>query len=131
VAIVEACKVGLSRVLWDSSALHTSYVSQQWLDRHREALGDRIREKDTVVRLGDSKTKNVNLKKKVTLQVEALSPISSSGNKTAEIDFCVMNMPGMDEINGLPDILDHFLDIVFDIWRVAGTGEGKLKTIFT
>ena len=50
--------MGLNRVLWDSGALHSSYVSQQWLDRHREALGDKIREEETVVRLGDSKTQS-------------------------------------------------------------------------
>ena len=76
-------------MLWDSGALHSSYISLQWVDRYREALGDRVRNGGTLVRLGDSKTQ-VRLKEKVTLEVEAVSPVSSSSRKVAGIDFCVM-----------------------------------------
>jgi len=114
ITVVDGYKVGLNKVLWDSGALHSSYISQQWVDRHREALTDRVRNEETVVRLGDSKTKII-LKEKVTLEVEAVSPVSSSVRKRARIDFCVMSMSGMDGIIGLPDILDHFLDIFIEI----------------
>jgi len=67
-----------------------------------------------VVSLGDNLA-SINLKGKVTLEVEAVSPVSSSGRNIATIDFCVMSMPGMDRIIGLPDILDYFLDIIVDI----------------
>jgi len=126
IAVVDGYKVGLNRVLWDSGALHSSYVSQQWLDRHREALESKIRDEETVVRLGDSVTR-VNLKEKVTLEVEAVSPVSSSEKKTATIDFCVMSMPGMDGIIGIPDILDHFLDIFIDILESGKYRQGNLE----
>jgi len=130
VVMVDDYKVGLNEVLWDSGALHASYISQQWLDRHREALGDKIREEETVVRLGDNKTR-INLKEKVTLEIEASSPINACTRHTAKLDFCVMNMPGMDAIIGLPDILDHFLDIFIDILESGryrrGSTEDKLN----
>jgi len=67
-----------------------------------------------VAQLGDNKTR-INLKEKVTLEIEASSPISASTRRTGKLDFCVKNMPGMDAIIGLPDILDHSLDIFIDI----------------
>jgi len=54
-------------------------------------------------------------KEKVTLEVEAVSPVSSSVRKNARIDFCFVSMSGMDGIIGLPDILGHFLDIFIEI----------------
>jgi len=114
VAVVDGYKVVLNRVLWDSGALHSSYVSQQRLDRHRKELVNKIRSEVAVVRLGDSVTR-INLKEKVTLEVETVSPVSSSEKTIATIDFYVMSMPGMDGIVGLPDILDHILDNFIDI----------------
>jgi len=124
VAVVDGYKVELSKVLWDSGALHASYISQQWLNRHREVLRDRIRNEETIVRLGNSKTK-VNLKEKVTLEVEAFSPISSSSRKKALIDFCVMSMTDMDGKIGLPDILDHYLNIFIDILESGKYARGS------
>ena len=63
--------------------------------------------------------------------MEAVSPVSSSGKKTAMIDFCVMSMPGMDGIIGLPDILDHFLDIFIDILESGRYRRGMLKIVYT
>ena len=114
VAVIDDYKVHLDKVLWDSGALHSSYISLRWLDRYREALGDRVRSEETLVRLGDSKTQ-IRLKEKVSLEVEAISPVNISSRKVAKIDFCVMEMKGMDGIIGLPDILDHYLDIFIDI----------------
>jgi len=110
VVVVDGYKVVLNKDLWGSGALHASYISQQWLDKHREKLSAKIRAEETIVWLGDSKTK-VNLKEKVILEVEEISPISSTGRETGSIDFCVLSMTDMDGIIGRPDILDHFLDI--------------------
>jgi len=49
------------------------------------------------------------------LEVEARSPVNSSSRKVAKIDFCVMEMKGMDGIIGLPGILDYYLDIFINI----------------
>ena len=84
------------------------------MDRHREALIDRVRNEETVVKLEDSKTKLI-LKEKVTLEVEEVIPVSSGARKKARIVFCVMSMSGIDEIIWQPNILDHFLDIFIDV----------------
>ena len=129
VVIPEDYKICLNKVLWDSGALHSSYISQQWLDRHREILGERIRNVDTIVRLGDSKT-CINLNEKVALEVEATSPVSSSSRKIAKVDFCVMSMPGMDAIIGLPDILNIYLDIFVDILESGRYQKGTARDSF-
>jgi len=56
VCVADDYRVQLERVLWDSGALHSSYISQQWLDRHREVVGDKVRNSEMLVRLGDNKT---------------------------------------------------------------------------
>jgi hypothetical protein len=112
--MVEDHKVEMSTVLWDSGALHSSYISQQWVHRHREALQNRIRKEETMVRLGDSRTR-VHLNEKRRLEIEDTSPVNTLYRRRAGIDFCVMEMKGMDGIIGLPDILDHFLDIFVEI----------------
>ena len=38
---------------------------------------------------------------------------------TATVDFCVWDMPGMDMILGLPDILDHFLAVLVKVLETA------------
>ena len=102
--MVEDYKVEMSTVLWDSGALHSSYISQHWVDRHREALQNRIRKEETMVRLGDSMTR-VHLKEKLSLEIEATSPVNTLCRRRAVIDFCIMVMKGMDGIIGLPDII--------------------------
>jgi len=50
ITVVDGYKVGLNKVLWDSGALHSSFLSQQWVDRHQEAMTDRVRNEETMVR---------------------------------------------------------------------------------
>ena len=38
---------------------------------------------------------------------------------TAVVDFCVWDMPGMDMIIGLPDILDNFLVVLVTVLETA------------
>ena len=45
---------------------------------------------------------------------------------TATVDFCVWDMPGMDMILGLPDILDHFLAVLV---KVLETAKRERRTI--
>jgi len=53
-----------------------------------------------------------------------------SSRKRAPLDFYVMDIPGMDGIIGLPDILDHFLDIFIDILESGRYQRGNSEYCF-
>ena len=103
-------------VLMDSGALSSSYVSAEWVDERRAVLKDQIRKVKGSVRLGDNKTVQETTER-------ASLPVSFTDWEGKEhigiVDFCVMSMPGLDMIVGLPDILDTYLDMFVDMLQTA------------
>jgi len=106
----------LEKVLLDTGALHSSYISRDLVDKHRDAWRGKVVQCDGKVRLGDNKTE-VNVTERVKIDVVLRAP--DQNPVTATVDFCVWDMPGMDMILGLPDILDHFLSVLVVVLETA------------
>ena len=64
----------------------------------------------------DNKTE-VNVTERIKIDVVLRAPDQQP--VTAVVDFCVWDMPGMDMIIGLPDILDHFLVVLVTVLETA------------
>ena len=112
IVINDSRKIRLPRVLFDTGALHGSYISRELIDRFRVSMGSRIRKVDGEVVLGDNNTR-IRVKERITLPIEF---VDWKGNSyLAMVDFCVWDMPGLDAIMGLPDILGSFLDFMVDM----------------
>ena len=69
VSINRTTKVRVDNILMDSGALHSSYISQDWVDKHRLELQDKIRRVNGYVTLGDNVTR-VPVKERILLSVE-------------------------------------------------------------
>jgi len=109
-------RLRLPNVLFDTGAMHGSYISKDLVDRYRKNMASRIRSVSGEVILGDSNTK-IKVSERITLPVEFVD--WKGNNYSAMIDFCVWSMPGLDAIIGLPDILDHFLVFLVDILEAS------------
>jgi hypothetical protein len=96
-------EVKLSRVLFDSGALSSSYINQDIVDEHREKWSPYIIKVDGQVRLADQTTV-VKITERIKL------PVGFKGEHgwkaKASVEMTVMPMPGLDMIIGLPDIID-------------------------
>jgi len=109
-------EVLLHKVLFDSGALHSSYVSKDLVDSRRTEWGSKITKATGLVRLGDNVTTQ-QVTERITLNV---SFIDRHGTEhSARVCFWVFNMPGLDAIIGLPDILKHFLEFFVDKLEAA------------
>ena len=106
----------LDKVLMDTGALHSSYISRDLVDKHRDAWRGKVMHVNGKVRLGDNKTE-VNVTERIKIDVVLRAPDQQP--VTAVVDFCVWDMPGMDMIIGLPDILDHFLVVLVTVLETA------------
>ena len=109
-------RLKLPNVLFDTGALHGSYISKDLVDKYRKNMKSRIRNVSGEVVLGDSSTK-VKVNERINLPVEFVDWKGKS--YAAMIDFCVWSMPGLDAIIGLPDILDHFLGFLVDMLETS------------
>ena len=105
-------RVCVSKILLDSGAIHSSYISKNLVDSNRDVWDGAIRKVDGKVTLGDNST-TVSVDETVTLELELINLEGKSF--ICAVDFCVWVMPGLDVILGLPDILDGYLDIFVDI----------------
>ena len=103
----------LGKTLFDSGALHSSYVSSELVERNRSKLKDNLVHNPGLVRLGDNKTV-------VRVKENLVAPISFRHKEklyTAEVSFIVWSMPGLDAIIGLPDIVGSFCDLFVGMIR--------------
>jgi len=105
-----------SKILLDSGALNSSYISQELVERYAGVLGSGIREAKGTVMLGDNET-TATVTGKISLPVTILD--DNDGETTASIDMWVWSMPGTDIIIGLPDLVDHYLDTFVSILEKA------------
>ena len=97
-------------VLFDSGALHHSYISKAIVDEHRDEWESRIEPYEAWVKLADQKT--VIKTKEVVKGV--LSFVSDGGTDfSGEVEAIVWDMKGLDFILGLPDIVKNFINLFF------------------
>ena len=92
------------KILLDTGALHASYVSTTWLDRHRQIFQNSIKPTTATVQLGDGNGK-VPVTECITLPVTCTS--HANQQFTAHVQCYVMPL-SQDIVIGLPDIMQHF-----------------------
>ena len=105
---VNGNEVKLNTVLFDTGALHRSYISEDLVNSHRKDWGSKLVSAKTVVRLADQKTTKES-KEELEADVEVMS--GDGSKQQAKLNMVVWNMPGLDLIVGLPDITRHFKDV--------------------
>ena len=97
-------------VLFDSGALHHSYISASIVEKNREAWASMIRPYEAWVKLADQKT--VVKTKEVVKGM--LSFVDDDGKEySGEVEAIVWEMKGLDFILGLPDIVKSFIHLFF------------------
>ena len=113
---VEGVPVKLFKVLFDTGALHKSYISANLVEKHRDSWKSCIFPHRAVACLADQATR-IETKEVVR---GMLSFVSDDGKieYQGEVEAIVWNMPGMDFILGLPDITRHFVELLTSMLRV-------------
>ena len=106
----------LGRVLMDTGALHSSYISRDLVDKHRDAWRGKVMHVDGKDCLGDNKTE-VSVTENVKIDVLLRAP--DQWRVTAIVNFCVWDMPGMNMILGVPVNLDYFLVVLVTVLGTA------------
>ena len=76
----------LYKVLMDTGALHSSYISRDLVDKHRDAWRGKVMHADGKDCLGDNKTE-VSVTKNVKIDVLLRAP--DQRRVTAIVNFCV------------------------------------------
>ena len=115
--------IHLNKVLFDSGALHSSYISRDIVDRNRIELMPYLKANPGVVRLGDNTT-TVNVKENLVIPIR----FTHAGVEvSAEVSFIVWNMPGLDAIIGLPDIVNSFCNIFISMIQKHDSVLSKLE----
>jgi len=126
-------EVKICDVLMDTGALHKSYISSELVERHRDAWKESIIPYRSVARLADQVTKI-----ETTEMVRGhLTFVSDNGEKeyTGLVEAIVWEMPGMDFIVGLPDIVRNYVELLtnmlqgamYNIMEVTDMREGEIK----
>ena len=92
--------------------MHRSYISKELVDRNRDKWLDSIVLAKSVVRLADQRT---TLESSEELRGIVVINGHNGNTYSAALDLVVWSMPGMDMIIGLPDITDHFRDIMIQM----------------
>ena len=119
--------ITVPKVLFDTGALHASYIDKAFVDMHRDKLQHALSNCRAVARLADGTTTvSVDEVCKTTITV-----IDSKGQKhTATIPLLVLPSSTTDVIVGLPHILAAFGDLFRDMIDVAITeAEGIATTL--
>ena len=105
--VVGRNEVKLGTVLFDTGALHKSYISQELVNKHRDQWKEYLVPIESLVRLADQRTV---LGSKEELKAQLIIFGKEGEEFTAELELVVWSMPGMDVIIGLPDITNHYKD---------------------
>ena len=104
--------VRLGTILFDTGALHRSYVSEDLVNSNRSKWEDKLTAVKSTVRLADQRTTKES---KEELEAEVSVTLSDGSKQTAMLNLVVWNMPGMDMIMGLPDITKFYKDKFVDM----------------
>ena len=112
VIIPGGSEIYMSKVLFDSGALHKSYISKQLYEKHKEVLAPHVRLINANVRMGDNQT-CVQVNQAIEVGVSFVN--DDLKEYAAVLDFHVWEMPGLDMIVGLPDIVEHFAALFYDM----------------
>jgi hypothetical protein len=107
-------EVMITNILFDSGALHSSYISKSFINKNRHILKDNIKKNDGFVKLGDNKTV---VKVDETIQLPVSFIDNNLKEHIAEVNFVVWEMNDMNMIIGLPDILNHYLDVFIEMLK--------------
>jgi hypothetical protein len=83
----------LYKVLMDTGALHSSYISRDLVDKHRDVWRGKVMHVDGEDCLGDNKTE-VSVTKNVKIDVLLRAP--DQWRVTAIVNFCVWDMLSME-----------------------------------
>jgi hypothetical protein len=122
IKLSETTHLDFGGALFDSGALHASYISPDIIEKHRGKISKKIRKVKTKVRLGDNKTVHA-IEEIATLPVEFVG--DDCKIYSAIIDLCVFNT-GSDLIIGLPDITAHFGELFLSMVHSAMDEEKQL-----
>ena len=106
----------LYKVLMDTGALHSSYISRDQVDKHRDAWRGKVMHVDRKNCLGDNKTK-VSVTENVKIVVLLRAP--DQWRVTAIVNFCVWDMLDLNMIPGVPVISDYFLVVLVAVLETA------------
>jgi len=108
--------IPVATALWDSGALHASYISQDFLDRHMDVFGPHVGESRSDVRMASGKER-VTIKQHIDLTV--VFPDSSGKEYGALLRLFVLPDSENDILIGLPAIVVHFGSIYLERIRAA------------
>ena len=100
----------------DTGALHSSYISRDLVDKHRDAWRGKVMHVDGKDCLGDNKTV-VSVTENVKIDVLLRAP--DQWRVTAIVYFCVWDMLGLNMILGVPVNLDYFLVVLVTVLGTA------------
>lgn len=119
------------KVLFDTGALHTNYISKHYALDNIDMLRPYVKERHSKTTLADQKTT-------VVLEQVMILPVSVTDNSgqvhSATLPFWVFDMTGNDMIIGLPAILRHFSTLMVDMLLDAANNlklPDKLSAIST
>ena len=97
-------------ILFDSGALHHSFINARIVEKNRERWSHAIRPHETIVKLTDQKT----LVKTSQVILGELSFVSDGGREfSGKKEPIVWKMHNMDLILGLPDIIKNYITQFF------------------
>ena len=107
--------IKIVNVLFDTGALHKSYISSDLVERNREKWKDCIFPHRAVACLADQATRietNEVIRGLLTF-------VGDDGitEYTGEVEAIVWTMPGMEFIVGLPDIAKNYVDLLTAMLR--------------
>jgi len=114
--------IAVSNVLFDSGALHSSYISSKLVDKHLDILSTYITKTHGRVLLGDNKTE-VNVTQMISIQVQFVD--DDHLEHTGKVELVVFPMGHIDMIIGLPDIMGPFFTFFFHL--LSGARENADK----
>lgn len=95
----------VSKVLFDSGAIHSSYISKIFIDKHKTYFSNLLQWQPKILTLADNQTQS-HTTHCIRLEMEFLDPDNISHR--GYVKFNVFDMAANDMIIGLPDILKVF-----------------------
>ena len=108
--------IPIDKVLFDTGAIHTNYISEAFVNHHMASLIPFITEYNSLTFLGDGKTK-VPITKAVILKVKFID--DADYEYLAHLPFCIMQMASNDMILGLPAIIKYFTPLLMSMIHSA------------
>jgi hypothetical protein len=97
--------IELTNVLFDSGALHSSYISKSFIEKHKYYLQPYIQDANINVRMADNVT-TVHIDKVAILDLEFTD--SNEIIHIASVSLPIFDMTNNDAIIGLPDIIGKY-----------------------